>query len=147
MLNNYRVKQFLGRLIDGLYTLSAELMPAYPTVDPRAATITTKTADYTITLADLKTPTIFDNSGDNGTLVFTLPAVADAKGRVVRVAALAAQVIRLDPATGEAVNYNGSAVVSKYVNLAGVIGNYIELFCDGVQWIVTQSNGVVTKES
>jgi len=149
MLKNLEVKNFLSRLIDGTYALEAndELMPAYPTIDPRTATVTTKTADYTITVSDLESPTIFNNSGDAGTQVLTLPAVADAKGKVVRAHALAAQIIRLDPQTGEAVNYNGSATVSKYVQLAGTIGNYIELFCDGTQWVVTQANGVVTKEA
>lgn len=122
-------------------------MPAYPTIDPRTATVATKTADYTITVADLATPTIFNNTGDVDALVLTLPAVADAKGKVLVVHALAAQVIQLDPQAGEAVNYNGSAVVSKYAQLAGVIGNCIELFCDGSQWVVTKANGVVTKEA
>lgn len=147
MLKNLQVKHFLSRLIDGLYALEPTLMPAYPTIDPRTATVTTKTADYTITMADLEAPTIFNNSGDSGNQVLTLPAVADAKGKVVRIHALAAQTIQADPQTGEAVNYNGSATVSKYAQLAGVIGNYMELFCDGEQWIVTRSSGVITKES
>lgn len=146
MLNNLQVKQFLSRLMAGVYALEDSTMPAYPTIDPRTATVTTKTADYTVTVDDLAKPTIFNNTGDTGVQVLTLPAVADAKGKVIRAHALAAQAIRLDPQTGEAVNYNGSAVVSKYVDLAGVIGNYIELFCDGTEWIVTQANGVVTKE-
>lgn len=147
MLKNLQVKTYLSRLIDGVYALNSKLIPPYPTIDARTATVTTKTADYTVTVADLDTPTIFNNTGDADTLVFTLPAVADAKGKVLRAHALAAQIMRFDPQAGEAVNYNGSAVVSKYAQLAGVIGNYIELFCDGTQWVVTQANGVVTKEA
>lgn len=147
MIKNLQVKQFLGKLINGDYLLEDSTIPSYPTIDARTATVTTKTADYTVTLADLSLPTIFNNSGDDGTQVLTLPSVASAKGKVIRAHALAAQIIRLLPHTGEAINYNGSAVVTKYINLAGVIGNYIELFCDGTQWIVTQSNGVVTKEA
>src|SRR5690606_15794254 len=147
MLKNLQVKQYLSRLIDGLYALEDSLIPSYPTVDPRTATVTTKTANYTVTLEDLEAPTIFNNSGDDGGQVLTLPSVTEAKGKVIRAHALAAQTIDLAPQAGEAVNYNGSAVVSKYVRLAGVIGNYIELFCDGTQWIVTQANGVVTKEA
>lgn len=147
MLKNLEVKRYLSRLIDGEYTVEESVNPPYPTIDPRNATVSTKTADYTVTVSDLEAPTIFNNDGDGDTLVLTLPAVADAKGKVVRAHALAAQEIRLDPQTGEAVNYNGSATVSKYVSLAGTIGNYIEMFCDGTEWIVTQSNGVVTKEA
>lgn len=147
MINNLQVKRYLSRVADGLHALYAYIVPAYPTIDVRTATVAIKTADYTITQADLEAPTIFNNTGDAGAQTLTLPAVAASKGKVVRAHALAAQVIDLDPQAGEAVNYNGSAVVSKYVRLAGVIGNYIELYCDGTQWIVTQANGVVTKEA
>lgn len=119
----------------------------YPTINLRTATVTTKTADYTITVADLALPTIFNNTGDTGTMVLTLPSVASAKGKVVRVHLLAAQIVRLLPVTGSIINYNGSAVATKYLNIAGVIGNYVEVFCDGTQWVVTQANGVVTKEA
>lgn len=147
MLTNLRVKQFLSRLMGGDYANFSESILGYPTLDVRNATITTKTADYTITQSDLNAPTIFNNTGDTGTLVFTLPAVSASKGKAVRAHALAAQIMRFLPQTGEAVNYNGSAVVTKYLQLAGTIGNYVELFCDGSQWIVTHANGVVTKEA
>lgn len=147
MLKNLQVKQYLSKLIDGFYALEASTSPSYPTIDVRTATVAIKTADYTVLAADLSAPTIFNNSGDAGAQVLTLPAVADSKGKVLRAHALAAQTIALDPASGEAVNYNGSAVVSKYVLVAGVIGNYIEVFCDGTEWVVTQANGVITKEA
>lgn len=146
MINNLQVKNFLGRLMGGSYLLETSTT-LYPTINTRTATVTTKTADYTITVADVSTPTIFNNSGDNGTMVLTLPSVSAAKGKVVRVHLLAAQIVRLLPVSGQAVNYNGSAVVTKYLNIAGVIGNYVEVFCDGSQWVVTQANGVVTKEA
>ncbi len=147
MLKNLQVKQFLSRLIDGEYVSEDSTIPAYPTIDPRTATVTAKTADYTVTVEDLETPTIFNNTGAAANVSFTLPAVKEAKGKVIRVNALAAQTARLIPQTGEAVNYNGNAVVSKYAQLAGVIGNYIEAFCDGTEWVITQANGVVTKEA
>ena len=147
MLKNLQVKQSLSKLMGGAYALEASVIPFYPTIDVRTATVTTKTADYTVTVADLETPTIFNNAGAAGNLVYTLPSVASAKGKVVRIHALAAQTQQADPQAGEAVNYNGSAVVSKYAQLAGVIGNCMEMFCDGTQWIVTQANGVVTKEA
>jgi len=145
MLKNLEVKQFLDRLADGIYALRDYTMPAFPTINLRTATVTAKTSDYTITQDDLETPTIFTNEGDVGALVLTLPAVADSKGMVVRVALLAAQTVRLDPQDDEAINYNGDATVTEDVTIAGVIGNYVELFCDGVQWIITQANGVLTK--
>jgi hypothetical protein len=145
MITNKLVKEFLGAAASGLYILHRTSI-FYPAIKKRLATVTAKTADYTITIADLKLPTIFSNAGASGTIVFTLPAVAKAKGHVVLLNVLAAQVIRALPQTGEIVNYNGSIVVTKYLNIAGVIGNYAELFCDGTHWIVRDANGVVTKE-
>jgi hypothetical protein len=147
MLNNLQVKHFLSRLMSGEYVFETSTVPAYPTVDARTATIVTKTADYTVTVADLSTPTIFNNAADDGTQTLSLPAVALAKGKVIRAHCLAAQIIRLDASGTESINLHGSAVAGKYVQLAGVIGNYIELFCDGTQWIVTGYSGVVTKEA
>jgi hypothetical protein len=147
MLTNLLVKNFLSRLLSGQYTAEPSTIAFYPTINVRTATVTTKTDAYTVTLADLATPTIFNNAGDAGDLPLTLPSAASAKGKVVRVHALAAQTISLTPVTGDIINYNGSAVASKYARLAGVIGNYAELFSDGTQWIVTQSSGVITKEA
>jgi hypothetical protein len=145
MITNKLVKEFLGAAAGGLYILKRTSI-FYPAIKKRLATITAKTADYTVTVDDLKLPTIFTNAGAAGTIVFTLPSVAKAKGHVVLLNVLAAQIVRALPQTGEIVNYNGSVVVTKYLNIAGVIGNYAELFCDGVQWIVRDANGVVTKE-
>lgn len=131
----------------GDYVNEASTIAFYPRIDARLATVTAKTADYTVTVADLKRPTIFTNSGASGTVVFSLPKVKDAKGKVIRVHALAAQIIRLDANGTEAVNYNGSVVAGKYANIAAVIGNFVEAFCDGTQWIITHANGVVTKEA
>lgn len=117
----------------------------YPMVNPRKATVNTKTADYTVLVSDLNS--IFDNAGDVGTQVLTLPASSEARGKALKVHALAAQIIRLLPQTGEAINLNGSAVVTKYLNIAGVIGNYVDVYSDGIQWIVTGYAGVVTKEA
>lgn len=147
MLTNLKVKEALGKLISGYWAEEDSIIAFYPTIDVRNATYTTKTADYTVTLADLAAPTIFNNTGDTGTQVLTLPAVAEAKGKVIKVALTAAQIVRLLPQTGEAINLNGSAVVTKYLNVAGVIGNFVECYCDGTQWVVTNYSGVVTKEA
>jgi hypothetical protein len=147
MINNLQVKNFLSRLSGGSYITEKSTIAFYPTMSVRKATVVTKTADYTVTVTDLNKPTIFNNSGDSNNMVVTLPSVASAKGKVLRLHALAAQTMQVLPQTGEIVNYNGSVVVTKYCQLAGTIGNYIELFCDGYQWVVTQANGVVTKEA
>ena len=147
MITNKQVKDSLAKLISGSWILEKSTIPFVPTIDVVNATYTTKTADYTVTVADLALPTVFNNTGDTGTQVLTLPAVAEAEGKVIKVALTAAQIVRLLPQTGEAINLNGSAVVTKYLNVAGVIGNFVECFCDGTQWVVSNYAGVVTKEA
>lgn len=120
------------------------LNPVFPQVNRRTASVTAKTADYTILKTELNN--IFSNTGAGGTIVFTLPAVKDAKGKTLLLNVLAAQIVRALPVTGEIINLNGSVVVTKYLNIAAVIGNYAELYCDGVQWMATNFSGVVTKE-
>lgn len=116
----------------------------YPTVLLSKAPVA-KTADYTIVAAD--SDTIFTNTAAGGTIVFTLPSAKTSHGVVFRFHAFAAQVIRALPVAGEAINLNGSAVVTKYLNLAGVIGSYMDLYSDGAQWLVPAFSGVVTKEA
>jgi len=132
-------------VIDGTGDITTFKSKVFPMVNPVAVTPVTKTADYTITVAELDG--IFDNTGDTGTMVLTLPAVSLAKGKALSVNILAAQIVRLLPVTGQSINLKGSAVVTKYLNIAGVIGNYVDLYCDGAQWIVTGYSGVVTKEA
>lgn len=147
MITNLLVKNFLARLMGGKYLLAVATIFGYPTIDVRRATVVSKTSAYTVTQSDLDDPTIINNTGASGDVAITLPGVAVSAGKVLRVYATAAQTISLTPATGEAVNYNGNAVVSKYCRVAGVIGNYAEVFSDGFQWIVTKGNGVITKEA
>jgi len=127
-------------------TKKGTINPIYPQVDRRLATVSAKTADYTV-LAASDLDKIFSNTGASGTVVLTLPKASDAKGHCLTINLLAAQIVRALPVTGEAVNLNGSAVVTKYLNIAAVIGNYVDLYSDGVQWIVTGYSGVVTKEA
>jgi len=137
------VKDFLSRLTNGFFLTKPNVI--YPTVDLADATVTTKTADYTVLKTEMNR--IFNNTGDDGTQVLSLPALKDVQGSCLRVAVTAAQVIRLLPLTGQAINLNGSAVVTKYLNIAGVIGNYVDIYADEDEWVVTGYSGVVTKEA
>jgi hypothetical protein len=111
---------------------------------PRNAAVSAKTDDYTVVASDMNK--IISNAGSSKTIVLTLPAVASCKGDSLLIHALAAQILRPTPATGEAIALNGSVVVTKYLNIAGVIGNYVELYSDGSIWHVVGYAGVVTKE-
>jgi hypothetical protein len=107
-----------------------------------AAAITGATATWTV--ADFGQ---IQNNAGGQTLVVTLPAAATVANQSVRIHVLAAQTITLTPASGEKVFLNGSGVASKYLLIAGVVGNFVEVYCDGVSYYVVNYSGVVTKES
>lgn len=120
------------------------LVPNAPVVLGNASP-TAKTVDYSVLAGDL--PGLFTNTGASGTVVFTLPAASTVHGEPVKFQVTAAQIVRCLPQSGEAVYLGGSGVVSKYLQIAGVIGNFCDLVCDGTGWIVTNYSGVVTKEA
>ncbi len=117
----------------------------YPIVNPRLATVESEDDDATLTVGDLNK--IYNNTGSSKTIVLTLPGVKESKGKALTVHSTVAEINRIAPVTGEAINLHGSAVVSKYLQVAGVIGNYVSIYSDGQQWIVTGYAGVVTKEA
>jgi hypothetical protein len=146
MVTNFNVKQFIRNLADGAHLIRRG-GTFVPMLNPAQSTISAKTANYTVTQADLDAPTIFTNAAAAGNVNFTLPTASTCAGKTITIHALAAQTTRLVPQATDAVNYGGSAVVNKYAQLAGVIGNFITVVSDGTNWIVVNGNGVVTKES
>ncbi len=90
---------------------------------------------------------IHTNTGSSGTVVLTLPAAATVGGCSMKIQLTVAQIVRLLPATGEKVYLGGSGVANKYANIAAVIGNYVDLACDGTDYLVVSYSGVVTKEA
>ena len=119
------------------------MVPPPPVVAPNA-TVTAKTADATLALANFGT--IITNTGSSGTVVLTLPAASAVAGCSIKVQVTAAQIVRCLPASGEKVYLGGDGVASKYLNIAGVVGNFADLYSDGVQYLVTNYAGVLTKE-
>ena len=118
---------------------------SFPTMQPDAGSLTI-TDDLTFVSATHHGLWI-NNTGDAGTSIITLPTITAAmKGKVFGVTALAAQILRVDPAAGEIIWLHGNGVASKYVALSDVISEYIVVYCDGIAWFVTEASGVVTKE-
>jgi hypothetical protein len=99
------------------------------------------------TLTTTEASGIVTNTGASGTIVLTLPASAIMAGVCMKVQITVAQVVRIDPAGTEGLFLGGSGVAGKYLNIAAVIGNYADLYCDGSRWIVTGYSGVLTKEA
>lgn len=125
-------------------TISAANGTIYPIVSPFGTPVA-YTGDATLVAADLNKNVT--NTGASGTVVLTLPAVAGLAGSILHVEVTAAQIVRLLPVAGTAICLGGSSVVTKYLNIAGVIGNMVDVYCDGTRWLVVNRDGVITKEA
>lgn len=93
----------------------------------------TKTANYTIVAAD--NFTMFDNTGAAGTVVLTLPAIAN--GYMFGLMATAAQVFRFT--SNEGSNVIGTTITQTSVSVTA-IGGVIWIYSNaaGTKWIVEQ---------
>ena len=115
--------------------------------NPLMATSATAMAAITTIPDYVASGTAFNNTGATATLEHILPDPATCAERYIGVLVSAAQIMRFQPISGGSVYAYGSGVADKYLNIAGVIGNYAILYCDGTNWYVVEANGVVTKEA
>lgn len=117
---------------------------SYPIVAPNAdsSAVTTNT-----TLASADFGKNLNNTGAGAAVTLTLPAASTVEGKSLRIKVETTSAVRLDPATGEKVYLAGNGVASKYLDIAGVVGNYADIYCDGDDYFVTGYSGVLTKEA
>lgn len=125
-------------------TASGMQIPEPPLVAPDASVVA-HAGNTTLALTDYGVN--LTNTGAVGTAVYTLLAAASAAGMAMRVYLTVAQIVRLTPQTGEKIYLAGSGVASKYLNIAALVGNYVDVFCDGEKYLVQDYSGVVTKEA
>lgn len=137
-----------GTITAGAFSTSGTITTTngavYPIVSPALAPVA-YTGDATLVAADLNKN--ITNTGASGTITLTLPAIAGTAGSVLHVDLTVAQVVRLLPVAGTAIALGGSAVVTKYLNIAGVIGNMVDVYSNGTAWLVVGRDGVITKEA
>jgi hypothetical protein len=124
--------------------MTGYLVPAPPTLSPKA-TVEANAATGALTVANFGK--IQTNTGASGAIVLTLPAASTVAGCAIKFQLTVAQTVTLTPASGEKVYLGGSGVASKYALIAGAIGNFVDLFCDGVDFLIVNYSGVVTKEA
>ncbi len=126
-------------------TASGAQIPDYPQVSSRQTPVD-HAAGFTMDAEDMFK--IHTNTGEADNSAWELPKAADVPGCVFRAHATVAQTITFEPAAAtEKINLHGDAVANKHLVLAGVIGNYVDLYSDGEQWIVARHSGVLTKEA
>jgi hypothetical protein len=123
-------------------TGSGYLVPDPPLV-PANAEVVEHAAGATLTVASFGK--IHTNTGDSDSQELTLPAAADAAGMSLKAQLTVAQDVVLVPASGEAIYLGGSGTDDEKLNIAGVIGNYADIFCDGERYHVFDYSGVLTK--
>lgn len=116
----------------------------YPIVAPSVA-VTAYATDTTLVAGNLNTNVT--NTGASGTITLTLPAVSGLTGYTLHVELTVAQIVRIDPAGTEKIYLGGSGAAGKYANIAAVIGNMLDIYCDGTQWLIVNRDGVITKEA
>jgi len=126
----------------GVLTTSAGT--TYPLVAPNA-TVVAKAATANLAAADFGKN--ITNTGASGAIVLTLPAAATVSGKSMRVQLTVAQNVSLSPAATEKVFLGGDGVANKDLVIAGVIGNYADIYCDGTNYLVVGYSGVLTKEA
>lgn len=108
-------------------------------------TVQTKTADYTVTVAD--SGRTFSTAGASGTVVFTLPAAVPGLRYRFRVGA--AQELRIDPDGTETISLPSTGVpgaAGKYLT-ANAAGETVDIQCDVAgTWSVYGYTGTWTAE-
>ena len=124
--------------------MTGYIIPKPPTMSPKAS-VEAHAADATLTATNFGK--IQTNTGAAATVTLTLPKASDCTGCAIKFQVTAAQIVRVLPVTGERVYLGGSGVASKYLNIAGVIGNYVDLFSDGEDFLVLGYSGILTKEA
>ena len=126
------------------YIVSLANGSVYPKVAPDAAVVA-KTASGYITATNFGKN--ITNTGASATIQLTLPAASGYTGKIFRIQITAAFAVQLVPQTGESIYLGGDGVASKYLDIAGVIGNYADIYCDGSSYFVVGYSGVLTKEA
>lgn len=111
-------------------------------VDP-TGTPTAHTASATLVVADYNT--IHTNTAAGASITLTLPAASTVSNKMLKIQLLAAQTVVLTPASGEKIFLGGNGVADSTATVAGVIGNYVDVYCDGASHMITGYSGVITK--
>lgn len=112
-----------------------------PTAQKLVQVVLPKTADYTLTAADLGG--FFTTRGAAGAVIFTLPAVsASYKGASVEFYNAVDQDMTIAGTAGELITFNDAAANSiAFSTSSEKLGAYVKAVCDGTSWLIIQGVG------
>jgi hypothetical protein len=115
----------------------------YPVTLPSASVVAhATTAPVTNTIASKN----HTNTGAAAPTVITLPSADTMALQGFRYYLTVAQQVSLSPLATERIYLAGSGVLDKDLVIAGVIGNYADVYSDGASWYCVGHSGAVTKE-
>lgn len=101
-----------------------------------------KVADYAILSASDASGTVFTNRGAAGTVIFTLPAPAQAiAGVYYDFVTVVAQIMRVATAAADTLISDNDATADSLSTTAR-IGVSMRVFCDGTSWIATETSTI-----
>jgi len=116
----------------------------YPVIDPTSSAVAhASNATVTSTIAGKN----HTNTGAGGAIVLTLPSANTMPLQGFRFYQTVAQQTSFSPIATERVYLAGNGVLDKDLVIAGTIGNYVDVYSDGTNWVATHWSGVVTKEA
>lgn len=118
------------------------LVPEPHRISPKSS-VEANTGDATLTVANFGK--IQTNTAAAGAVVLTLPAASTVAGCGLKVQLTAAQDVTLTPPSGGKIYLGGSGVANESCIIAGLIGAFADVFCDGVDFSVLRYSGVLTK--
>ena len=105
-------------------------------------TVTAKTADYTLTAADLTGSTILTNTGASGEINFTWPTIV--AGQDCEFEVTAAQYLKVTAPTGVVFTYNGSDSAAAGYIRSNTAGTEFRVRCNGTKLTIVGLTGVVS---
>jgi len=120
------------------------MVPEPPLV-PADATVVAHDDAVTLTVSSFAK--IHTNTGAGASKEWTLPSAQDAAGMSIKAQLTAAQDVVVVPASGEGIFLGGSGTADEKLTIAGVIGNYADIYCDGERYHVIDYSGVLTKST
>lgn len=107
---------------------------AYQQLDKFRRTVAAYTVNHTC--AATESGYVFTNTGDTDGVTFTLPAVATSTGMTYKFLLTANATATITAPTDTLVAFNDAAATSLSFSTAGtIIGNAVEVVCDGSKWI------------
>lgn len=117
----------------------------YPVIDP-TLTPTALATTAAVTAAQIAGQNL-TNTGAGGGTVYTLPKANTMPNQGFRFYVTVAQTSAFSPVATEYVALAGSKVVNKDLQISAVVGQFVDVYSNGENWVCWNHSGIVIKEA